>query len=220
MGTTIAVLNQKGGVGKSMVAQNLAACAHLAGRKTLLRDGDVQGSSGEWYRERAPGSPLAGLYVDRADDPRVWQPRRHLEATEAYDVVVCDGPPSLGPVTLGAAYVADVVVLPMRPGSAEVCALVQTRALLDVVDQQRGLLGLPPVRRVLVLNEVAPRSKEAAAVRFAVRDLGFEVWDGQLARRVAYDRARGAGEAVVTHGDDADAAREVRALYAHVLGAA
>jgi chromosome partitioning protein len=47
--TIVAVVNQKGGVGKSMVAQNLASAAHLHGRRTLLLDLDSQGTSFDWY---------------------------------------------------------------------------------------------------------------------------------------------------------------------------
>ncbi len=55
---TIAVLNQKGGVGKSTLSTNLAAAAHLAGRRTLVLDLDRQGSAFDWYSARAEGSPL------------------------------------------------------------------------------------------------------------------------------------------------------------------
>ncbi len=45
MTTTVAVLNQKGGVGKTTVALGLASAAQVAGVRTLVVDLDAQGSS-------------------------------------------------------------------------------------------------------------------------------------------------------------------------------
>ena len=64
---TIAVLNQKGGVGKSTLSTNLAAAAHLKGKRSLVVDLDAQGSAFDWYAARAEGSELAGLAVVKAD---------------------------------------------------------------------------------------------------------------------------------------------------------
>ena len=49
----IALLNEKGGAGKSTCAINLACALHRAGRKVVLVDADPQGTARDW-REASP----------------------------------------------------------------------------------------------------------------------------------------------------------------------
>lgn len=66
MGKIIAITNQKGGVGKTTTAVNLAAATGLAGKKTLLVDIDPQGNTS------------SGVGIDR----------RQLERS-MYEVLIC-----------------------------------------------------------------------------------------------------------------------------------
>jgi chromosome partitioning protein len=48
----LAIVSQKGGVGKSTIAVHLAAEAHTQGQRVLLLDLDPQGSAMEWANRR------------------------------------------------------------------------------------------------------------------------------------------------------------------------
>lgn len=69
MGRTIAVANQKGGVGKTTTAINLAACLTEAGKKVLVIDMDPQGNttSGFGYDKNTLEDTVYELMIGESD---------------------------------------------------------------------------------------------------------------------------------------------------------
>ena len=60
----IAVLNQKGGAGKTTVATHLARAFQLSGAEVLLVDSDPQGSARDWSAVR-DNNPVTVVGIDR-----------------------------------------------------------------------------------------------------------------------------------------------------------
>jgi len=67
-GQVFALANQKGGVGKTTTAVNLAACLAEAGERTLVVDLDPQANATSGLGERANGASSVDL-LDGADLP-------------------------------------------------------------------------------------------------------------------------------------------------------
>ncbi len=84
----IAVLNQKGGVGKTTFATHLSRQLQLAGVDVLLVDSDPQGSARDW----AAMSEHQTVQVIGIDRPTLG---RDLKAVEHKDFVVIDGAPGV-----------------------------------------------------------------------------------------------------------------------------
>lgn len=206
---TIAVLNQKGGAGKTTLSTNLAAMGHLAGLRTLIIDMDRQGSALDWSAARQDGSKLTGLSVVKADKPLAVP--RFAEITRGYDLVILDGPPRLGDITRSAACAADVVVLPVQPGPFDLWAVSETLDLLESADSIREELGRKPVRRMFVVNRASIGTVLARQAPGALETSGELA--GTVHQRIAFPEAAAVGESVLTIEPTGAAAFEIRRVY-------
>ena len=197
---TIVVTCQKGGVGKSTLASNLAAAAHLSGLRTVILDPDPQGSLVGWKAKRPTGSRLAGLDVKAVGESLTESRFRKL--TAGYQVAILDGAPRLNDIARLTAMASDVALIPLRVGGFNWWASPETLKLLDQVDQARGLLAVPrpPLRRVFVLNEALERTRLGQSALTALEQLGEEA-PVAIPSRIHYAAAATAGESVLTWTD-------------------
>ena len=119
---TVALLARKGGTGKTTLAVHLAVLAAESGRRVLLVDTDPQRSAGDWWRVRETDVPqLVECAAKRV--PAV------LEAAErdGIDLVVVDTRPSVEADTADIARLADLVLIPTRPGILDLRAIAPSR---------------------------------------------------------------------------------------------
>jgi chromosome partitioning protein len=102
----IAVVNRKGGSGKSTIAAHLAAWCARQGHSVMLGDTDLQQSSRSWLRRRDPQLPsIAPLTLDT---------RSMLRVPSGFDHVVLDTPGGLHGFELARTLMfADAVVMPV-----------------------------------------------------------------------------------------------------------
>ena len=206
---TIAVEHLKGGSGKTTLAINLAAAAHLTGLRALIIDMDPLATAFEWSAQRPEGSRLAGITVKRAP---LLARDSYLEMSAGYDVVLLDAPAHRRDIALRAAIFADVVLVPVTPGPADYWSITNILEVIDEADQWRADGKASPVRRAFVVNRaVAGQLLTADAVR-GVKALGAEL-AATVRLRVAFPTSLAAGESVLTIAGAASAATDIERLW-------
>lgn len=112
----ISILNQKGGVGKTTIAVNLARYFTKKGIKTLLVDSDEQGSAGSWH-ERSGGES-----IDLAVVSKLTIEHDIKKYTRMFDLIFIDGIPRVSPLTALSIKVADMVLIPVQPSPYDIWA--------------------------------------------------------------------------------------------------
>lgn len=201
----IAVLNTKGGVGKTTLTACLAVRAAKDGRVCVV-DLDSQGSYSDWYKRRgAPDNPALFTGEDRASDAV-----EALALNAPYEWVFLDGPPGSILTTQDAVAAATLVLIPMRASALDLAA---SQDCVQICKE-----ATKPF--LCVLNSVAPQQvdKLAASARNMLMTYNVPIAETSVVQRVAYVNAMTTGK--VGPEKDAKAAAEIDALWVEIKRAA
>lgn len=201
----IAVLNQKGGAGKTTIATHLARAVQLAGSSVLLVDSDPQGSARDWaaVREDQP-VPVVGI-----DRPTI---DRDLKSIAKKDYVVIDGAPQAADLAVSAIKAATFILIPVQPSPYDIWA---TAELVELVKQRIEVTD-GRLQAAFVVSRAIKGTKIGAEVTGALIDYGLPVLEARITQRVSYPSTAANGTTVLDNEPDGDAAREVRALLEEI----
>lgn len=200
----IAVMSQKGGVGKTTIATAIAVAAEMAGKRTVVFDIDPQGSAAFWKDTRSAESP-AVIAI-----PPVRLGHMLKAAAEAgTDLVVIDAPPVAKDIAFQAAEVADFVLIPTRPAVLDVMAATETLKLVKRAAE-------PPKPSAVVMTFCPMQGKEVPDTEEAIRQMGANLAPVRIHNRIAYSRAQQNGLTALEFEPDGKAADEIKRLYEFV----
>lgn len=201
----VALLNQKGGVGKTTLALHLAGEWARRGDRVTLVDADPQGSALDWSEQRArEGLPRLFGIIGLARDTL------HREAPELArnaDHVVIDGPPRVAGLMRSALLAADVVLIPVQPSPFDGWASAE---ILRLIEEARIFRPQLVVR--FVLNRSAARTIIARETSEALAEQDPPVLRSSIGQRVVFATAAQLGRLAFEIDHDSLAAKEITAL--------
>lgn len=203
----VAILNQKGGSGKTTIAINLAHALHREGHKVLLVDSDPQGSARDWNEENA-GELIPVVGLDRETLPK------DLQAIGAgYDWVVIDGAPQIAKLSAAAVKAADMVIIPCQPSPYDIWAAAD---LVDVIKARQDVTNGKPVA-AFVVSRAIKNTKLGKEILEALEGYGLPVFKSSTTQRVAYPTTAAEGKTVFVE-SESEAAKEINAVMNEMKG--
>jgi chromosome partitioning protein len=249
----IAIANQKGGVGKTTTAINLAGSLAEHGFRVLCVDMDpqanltvglginlrtVERSMGDVLIDeqitleevviptQTPGIDVAPSTIDLSATENILFSaigreqalREALKgwATEQYDYLLIDCPPTLGLLTINALVAADGVIIPVQ---TQYYALKGFAALVNVIEQIRNK-GLNTNLRILGLLPTFfdGRTLLGRDMLQEMRELGdHHIFDSMIKQTVRLGEAPLVGRPVTVYATNSEAARSYRGLAREVI---
>jgi chromosome partitioning protein len=185
MSQIIAVVSQKGGVGKSTLARLIAREYANAGWSVKIADLDIsRGTSFNWQARRLQHEVEPVIAVERFGSVE-----QALKAAPLVDLMILDGPPHSTAGTLMLARAADVVILPAG------LALDDLQPTVLLAHELVGK-GISREKLAFAFCRVGDSAPEISEARRYIVEAGYRALSGSIPEKIAYRRASDGGRAL------------------------
>jgi len=203
----IALLNQKGGVGKTTLAVHIAEALTRTGKSVLLVDADPQGSALDWSEARPenPSFPVIGL-------PKSNLHKELPALAKNYDAVLIDGPPRVNEIARAAIMASDIVLIPVQPSPYDVWA---AKEIVDLLNEASTFKE--NIKSAFVINRKIVNTAIGRDVGEALAGYNLPVLDTAIGQRVAFAESAAQGLTVMDTEPNGIAAKEIESLIRDLL---
>lgn len=203
----LALLNQKGGVGKTTLAIHIATALAIKGRSVLLVDADPQGSALDWSAIRQSDTLFSVVGLPKNNL------HKEIPAHAAkYDDIIIDGPPRVNELARAAILASDIVVIPVQPSPYDVWAAK------DIVDllREAAVFKEKQICRFAINRKIVNTAIGRDVVE-ALSGYNIPVFSASVGQRVAFAESAGQGRTVLETDPTGHAAHEINILVDEIL---
>jgi len=205
----IAIAAQKGGIGKTTTAVNLASCIAMRAQPVLLIDLDPQASTMDWVAMMERNDKKLFDYVkglESSIQQQVYNNEEH------YKYIVIDCPPRLQKIMSLVIVLSDLIITPIGLGAVESWAFDDFNA--GIKKYQKANKGRPA--QAVFLSDVDIKHKRLIKqTNEAITAVGFQPMQ-TIFTRVSVIEAAGLGKCTI-HMNDEKATREIETLTTQVM---
>lgn len=202
---TIAVLNPKGGSGKTTLATCLVRGLIETDASALLVDADPQGSARDWQAAGENPTPLVAM-------DRPANLRNLGDMAASYDWTVIDAAGRLEEMIREAIKVADLVLIPIQPSPYDIWA---TSDLVELVQARQAMTNGHPIMGAVITRAIQGTVLDRQ-ITDALAELGLEHLDARIGQRQIYARAANEGSTPLDLAPRSKAAAEIRAVVTEI----
>ena len=206
----VAVLNPKGGSGKTTLSANLARALLDRDLSVLLVDTDPQGSARDWHAAD-PDNSMELIALDR---PSTLRTLGKLAGT--YDVTILDGAAKLEDMIAAAIKVSDWILIPLQPSPYDVWAVAD---LVELIGARQEVTDGKPGAAFVIMRRIEG-TRLGLDVRTALAEYALPTFTAAIAQRQVYPRTAAVGHTVFDPGGNAAARKEIIAVTDELLAAA
>ncbi len=203
----IAILNQKGGSGKTTVAIHLAHGLSLNNYSVLLVDSDPQGSCRDWAAARDKEAPFTIIGLDR---PIIHEQIPNLAAN--YDFVIIDGAPRVSALTRSAIMASDLILIPIQPSPLDIWAAHEVIELIKEASIYR-----PTIAAAFLVNRKISNTTIGREVKEVLGDYDIPILETTIHQRVSFAEALNSGNTVLETSPKTLAAKEIYSLCSEII---
>ena len=204
----IAVVNQKGGAGKTTIAVNLSAALAAEGKRLLLVDADPQETAQYWAAVRKSPPPFRVVGLAK---PLLHKAVPRLAADYNFDYIIIDGAPGNYEVARSAIEAADIVLIPVQPSGADFWA---SRETVNLAKARHALKQSQ--KSMFVISRKIDRTILGRDIVNALAGFEIPILRTATTQRVIYAETLTAGTTVIEQQPHGPAANEICSILSEL----
>ena len=207
MGRIICLANQKGGVGKTILAINIVGALTEKKSKVILIDADPQKSAIDWSaaREGEPDFVVVGMPKENLHKEI---PKMAVDA----DFIVIDGPPRVTALARSVIMASDVVLIPVQPSPYDVWGAEEIVNLIKEASTFKEKLKCAFVINRKITNTAIGRDVTDTLAQFSI-----PVLKTHITQRIIFAESAATGQTVLDVDPNSSSSNEIKQLLKEIL---